>query len=85
MKMANRNMPRYGDRVLKAMSDHNERSVASIAETIGATITETRNSIDWLVTHGFVSKRKDAGINLNLYTNREHKSECQKAMLRRWK
>lgn len=84
MSMNRMDMHPLGPLILAAMPDHKERNVGDIAATLGMKVPDVRNGIDWLFANGYVSKRKDAGINLNMYSNKEHKSECEKALRRLW-
>ena len=74
-----------GPQILKVMSDHSEKTVQEVAVVLDRKVADVRNAMDWLFAHAYVTKRKDLGKNINLYSNKQHKSECEKAMRRVWK
>ena len=74
----------HGPLILAKMPDHKEHVVGDIAESLNMKVPDIRNGLDWLFANGYVTKRKDAGLNLNLYSNKQHKSACEKARHGKW-
>lgn len=74
----------HGLLILEAMPDHNELDVGTIAKRLNMKVPDVRNGIDWLFANGYVTKRKNPENNLNMYSNKQHKSECQKARHGKW-